>query len=454
VAGGPLPTADCTLLEKFLRPDQIVEGHVESSTTSQFIAGLQNKEKAIKLAQAPSRRYTYHIDDAMYADLIEWAINEVGFEHLTIHLESMRSCPFNCSFCSIRATFPGGVQLRSLKDIEKELAFLSSLGIRNIAISDPTFGSVWKHAEEVLGLLSRHGMALGVMSRADVLTEERLRMMKDCGCTSIALGIETSDEEILEDVNKRATSDTNSEAIGMIKSAGIEPIALVILGLGELDDFPGITRFLYENGVNQVVATIYHPTPGSQAFAADMGRTQVTNVRDLEDFDFLGLPVLHWQDSAKLEAQRLAIRTAFRNPYDPRYEPDTGELKRILAMSPGEFEYAWLENGLVFRIGRHVYFYNPPGEYGEFRLQKLTDDGDNIETARQAMQEWKSDEDTRRESFEKLVNLHPALKKSRDIREEILSEGNAGDFQRRLRERANRETPAVRRLLLHPYRTL
>ena len=171
----------------------------------------------------------------------------------------------------------------------------------------------------------------------------------------------------------------------------------------------------------------------------------------MQQGNFLGLPVLDYQDAAGLEAQRLAIRTAYANPNDRKYRPETEELKRVLATEPNEFEYVWIEDCLVTRIGRHVYLYDPPGEYGEFRPLKLSDEGDGIETARQAMREWKTDETARRTSYEQLAGAGPTRTRARSIREEILAEGKAVDFQRRLRERANMEMPAVRRLLLYPH---
>jgi len=455
VAGGPLLTVNQEYVRRFLDVDQTVIGHVDSSTITQLVEGIKTRERTINLTPSADGRYAYHVDEKIYEDLIGLAGEELGTPKISAHLETVRSCPHNCAFCSIPATFPhlpkGRIQLRRLQDIESELDFLASHGIEEINLGDPTFGVDWRHATEVMDRLSGR-FSWGVMSRGEGLTEERLRVMHGSGCTSIALGIETPDCVTLEAVHKKTTAGRNAETILRIKNAGIEPIALVILGLSERDDFAQLTKYLYENRVEKVVATIYHPTPGSDSFEKDVGRAEMTSVRDLEDFDFLGLPVLDFQDTKRLEARRLAIRTAYANPNDRRYRPETEELKRILATEPNEFEYAWVEDCLVARIGQHVYLYEPPGEYGEFRPLKLSDEGDGIETARQAMREWKTDESVRKSSYEAFKGQPNAkLAKARSIREEILAECKGADFQRRLRERANREPPGLRRLLLYPH---
>jgi hypothetical protein len=330
------------------------------------------------------------------------------------------------------------------------LEFLSSLGVDDISISDPTFGVDWRHAQEVMRLLSRYGFSWGVMSRGDVLSEEKVGMMGENGCKSIAIGVETADESILRKINKGKTAEKNARTIQTIENAGIKPIALIILGIGNGDDFGQIAKFLYENRVKDVVATVYHPIAGSPAFQDDADKMIIESVRDLEDFDFLGLPVLDRQDAHRLIAQLYAIRIAFRNPHDPEYSPNTDELKRILAEEPGEFEYLWVENALVARMGKDIYFIDPPSEYGEFNLKKLTEDED-IQTARQAIRELKADRETRMRFFESATDIEPTRQRARDIRKEVMAEGKQRDFQGLLRRRANREAPKVRRLLLHPH---
>ena len=195
---------------------------------------------------------------------------------------------------------------------------------------------------------------------------------------------------------------------------------------------------------------MYHPVVGSPSFEENAEKMLIESVRDLEDFDFLGLPVLNTQDSNRLIAQLLAIRIAFNNPHDPEYSPGTEELKRTLAHEPHEFEYIWVENALVARIGRDIFFIDPPSEYGEFNLRMLTEDED-ITSARQVIAELKENRETRKRFFETAAKIGPDQKIARDIREEILSEGKGDDFRKRLRKRANNESPKVRRLLLYPH---
>ena len=104
IAGGPLATVDQTYVERFLAPDHTVIGHLETATVSGLIAGMRAGNQTIRLGSpgsgsrtgsgSRSRDYSYHIDTRLYSNLIDQSISEVGADHLTIYMETMRSCPF------------------------------------------------------------------------------------------------------------------------------------------------------------------------------------------------------------------------------------------------------------------------------------------------------------------------------------------------------------------------
>lgn len=452
IAGGPLACVEPNYILRFLDVDHVVRGQIDLSTTGVLIDKLQRgKNKIIDLIPFQLSDYVYYLDFELYTDLLSQAKREVKSGTINIYLETVRSCPYSCTFCSIPPQYPylprGRVSTREITSIKAELEFLSSLGEQSIGISDPTFGTDWSHTALVMYHLHRLGFAWNVMSRSNVLTAKKLKRMKRAGCTSIALGIETPSKDILEAIHKHTTAELNAEALRLIRNAGIDPIALVILGLSREDDFPQLTNYLYRNKVQQVVTTVYHPTPGSSSFAGDMKHARIESVRDLEDFDFLGPAVLDWQDSEKLEAQRLALRIAYKNPYDPIYVPEE-EPKKVLAKTPDRFEYFWLENALFLRIGRQIYYCVPPSEYGEFTPVKLIDEGENICFAKKEMNALRLPQERKTAYATLAKNFNPVQKKAADIRKELLSEGKTQEFFKRLRTRANQESPAVRKLLL------
>ena len=67
--------------------------------------------------------------------------------------------------------------------------------------------------------------------RADRLDMEMLLKMKQSGCYSISLGIESLSEDVFDSINKGEKLDDVINAIKMIKKAGIEVNGFFIIGL-------------------------------------------------------------------------------------------------------------------------------------------------------------------------------------------------------------------------------
>jgi hypothetical protein len=67
--------------------------------------------------------------------------------------------------------------------------------------------------------------------RADKLDRELLRLMRKAGCSSIAIGIESGDENIFNSINKGEKLSDIIRAVRMIKKAGIRCVGYFIIGL-------------------------------------------------------------------------------------------------------------------------------------------------------------------------------------------------------------------------------
>jgi len=68
-------------------------------------------------------------------------------------------------------------------------------------------------------------------SRADIMTEELLELMKKAGCTTIQFGIESTSPKLLEKYGKNSKIDKVQKAIQICKKVGIRTLASIIIGL-------------------------------------------------------------------------------------------------------------------------------------------------------------------------------------------------------------------------------
>lgn len=150
-------------------------------------------------------------------------------------------CPFNCTFCNIKANYDGkpGVRFRSAERIVDEIGLLvEDYGVRNIKFADEIFGLRESHIAQVCDLLIERGIDVNIWAytRIDTTNERLLQKMKAAGINWLAFGIESGSKKVRDGVVKgRFDRDAIIRAIDMTHDAGIYIVANFILGLPDDD---------------------------------------------------------------------------------------------------------------------------------------------------------------------------------------------------------------------------
>lgn len=144
-------------------------------------------------------------------------------------------CPFQCTFCPMATV---GFKHRPVPEVIEELNYVKKMGIREVFFRDQTFGASPKRADELCKQMIRRELNLKWIcdTRVDVITAELLLSMKEAGCHTIMLGIETSNEEILKTYKKNTRVKQIIEVLHMCRQHRIRTVGHFILGL------PGETR--------------------------------------------------------------------------------------------------------------------------------------------------------------------------------------------------------------------
>lgn len=152
-------------------------------------------------------------------------------------------CPYHCSYC-IGGEL--GFKPRDIDNAIEELRYLKGLGIREVWFKDLVFGAGRKHYMELLDRMisERFDFTWVCLSRANVLDEELLALMKRAGCHTIQLGVESSDDELLEQYSKGLSAEKVRRAVALCKKVGIRVLAHYMLGL------PGDTREKIERTID------------------------------------------------------------------------------------------------------------------------------------------------------------------------------------------------------------
>jgi anaerobic magnesium-protoporphyrin IX monomethyl ester cyclase len=185
-----------------------------------------------------------------------------------------RGCGFNCHFCSIPLADNKQMSYRStdavIADLQYQLEFYRfPYAMPRFWLIDDNFGQHPPVTKTFLRTLAnaRLPCRFVVQARVDVARDlELLALMRRAGFTSIALGIESVNDESLCSMNKRSNTSKIGAAVHAIHGAGLNVIALIMIGND--GDRPGVgaktAKYLESLGVRHISPQITVPYPGTE----------------------------------------------------------------------------------------------------------------------------------------------------------------------------------------------
>jgi anaerobic magnesium-protoporphyrin IX monomethyl ester cyclase len=164
------------------------------------------------------------------------------FASPVIQMVASRGCPFSCSYCiNAEMNIAAKYRRRNIDSVVSEMEMLiHKYGARQIQFWDPIFPQGAKHAVAFCEEVIRRGLHKKIVwnstTRAEMLTEESIRLMARAGCRGLGFGIESGVQELLQRVGKKQGLDNIRRACTLCKKNGIVLAGAFIIG------FPGETR--------------------------------------------------------------------------------------------------------------------------------------------------------------------------------------------------------------------
>lgn len=182
-----------------------------------------------------------------------------------------KSCINNCSFCCQPAFFGApSVRKRSVEHFLEELKWVKHLGFKEVMFNDATLTADAEWAKDLFNGMIREKVNLvwNCSTRAERVNDDILKLMREAGCHTIALGMESTDPEVLKNVRKNVSPDQIKDAVSLIRKNGIDTIVFCVVG------FPGETRESIENTISFlktlnttfITLGIAVPVPGTDFF--------------------------------------------------------------------------------------------------------------------------------------------------------------------------------------------
>lgn len=164
-----------------------------------------------------------------------------GKRYKMLNYELSRGCPFNCSYCVngvLKDNYRELGKFHRVKQIEQsieELKFLNNkYNFKFIRFWDEDFTSInIAYLEEYAkNYLKEINLPFLIYARPDTLTEKKVQILKKMGCRTFAMGIESGNEFIRNQIlNRKISNTTIIEKFNLVKSYGIRVSTYNIIGL-------------------------------------------------------------------------------------------------------------------------------------------------------------------------------------------------------------------------------
>jgi radical SAM superfamily enzyme YgiQ (UPF0313 family) len=146
-----------------------------------------------------------------------------------------RGCPEDCTFCLDPAINRHRARFHSPEYVREVLDYCSGHfpgGARAFFFGDATFTMNHKRLRKMLGLLDGLPYTYQIQTRADYLDSEIIEALASRGFTTVAIGAETLNEKILQEVaRKRLEVVDILDAARSVREAGMHPVLTFIVGL-------------------------------------------------------------------------------------------------------------------------------------------------------------------------------------------------------------------------------
>jgi radical SAM superfamily enzyme YgiQ (UPF0313 family) len=165
-----------------------------------------------------------------------WDQLDLPFISHTVQMRTSCGCPFSCAFCSYPKV-ARGFRKTDLGVLEKSVqSVLRIPGVNRIVFVDDTLNVPPSRFKELCRLFSKYDFEWHSFLRVQFVDNETVELMRDSGCRAVYLGIESANDQVLLNMNKRATRMDYERGINLLGKYGITSVAAFVIG------FPGETE--------------------------------------------------------------------------------------------------------------------------------------------------------------------------------------------------------------------
>ena len=240
-----------------------------------------------------------HSPDPQAASLAAWDLIDIeryrstwraAHGYFSMNMAASRGCPFRCTWCA-KPIWGNHYLQRDAAAVAAEMAYLKrTFGPDHIWFADDIFGFrvdwVSKFAAAVHA--ADGSVPFTIQTRADLLSTDMVRALKDAGCQEVWIGAESGSQRVLDSMNKGTTVEDIRLARERLGMAGIRVGFFIQLGYldEQLEDILATRALLESTRPDDIGVSVAYPLPGTKFY--ELVRAQLRTKT-------------HWRESNDLE---------------------------------------------------------------------------------------------------------------------------------------------------------
>lgn len=279
VLGGPHATFMAReTLRECPQLDVVVKGEGEQTIAElasekklEAIKGIAFRENG-KIRENEKRGFVKNLDEIPFPSyhllpMEKYEMSGIKFAAMV----TSRGCPFQCVFCSSSKLCGKIWRGRSPENVLEEIKLLrEKYGVREIEFLDDTFTLNKERTKALCALIRKEKVDItwSCSSRVDTINDELARELKEAGCHSIYLGVESGSQRSLNFLKKGINLRQIKKSVTVLKKLKLNTVSTFIIGI------PGETVKAIEKTINFAKKlnptlaqfTILTPYPGTEIY--------------------------------------------------------------------------------------------------------------------------------------------------------------------------------------------
>lgn len=299
---------------------------LENQSSLHDVKGIVFEDKNSKeIVVNPEAPLIQDLDELPFPALNLLPMKKYRLLDMDTHMTTMittRGCPMQCSFCSSAAMHGKKIRERSVENIVDEIEYLkTNYDIDTIAFMDDTFTLKKRKVMAICDEILKRNIEImwGCTSRVDTLDEKLLKKMKEAGCITIFIGVESADQQQLDNMCKNTTIAKIENAFKIARKLKIRTIASVALGMpGDTKEIINKTvKFVHKLKPNYAIYSLATPYPGTR-FYKEAFEKNLIKIKDWSKYTLI-TPILETIDCSLNDMRKIQAKAFMKFYLRPHY---------------------------------------------------------------------------------------------------------------------------------------